>query len=322
MSDAPTGPACLQWQPGTINTATSRLLAQVMFADDASVWSCPLIWLAGDFTAESWLLDAPIKTGTAHGWHYRRHGSLAFAALHIDDGEPGNQPHAIQQAAHDAYRQLFALQQELGLSHAQRIWHWLSDVTAGTGDDERYQRFCRGRAEALDTPGHGMQALPPATLVSSHRRGLRMHALLGDTPIEPVENPRQVSAYRYPRDYGVRPPAFARAGVVCMANTRYLLVSGTGSIVGHETRHIGDVEAQAREALANIDAVIAAAGQPAAAYHMECMKAYVRHPDHAPAVLALLRARLPDVAVAVLHAPLCRDGLLVEFETQIRLSPA
>jgi len=328
MSDAPTGSARLQWRPGNADTATSRPLAQVVFADDASVWACPLVWLDGDFQAETWLVDDPVATGTAHGWHYRRHEHLAFAALHIDDGEPENHPEAIQQAAYDAYRALFALQRELNLPHAQRIWHWLSAVTAGSRDDERYQRFCRGRAEALDAPGHDMTTLPPATLVSSHRRGLRMHALLGDTPVAPIENPRQVSAYRYPRDYGVRPPAFARAGIVRMAGTRYLLISGTASIVGHETRHLDDVEAQAREALTNIDAVVATAGPdmdpegnpPGGKRSLECLKAYVRHPHDTPAVLALLRDHLPGVPLAVLHAPLCRDDLLVEFEAQMRLS--
>ena len=235
----------------------------------------------------------------------------------------GSSAGSIVAAALAAYTGLFALQRELGLRHVQRIWHWLSAVTAGDGDDERYKRFCRGRAEALDLPGHDMTTLPPATLVAGHCRGVRLHVLLGDRPVTPIENPRQVSAYDYPRQYGERAPAFARAGRVELGGTPYLLISGTASIVGHESRHIGDVAAQTHEALDNVAAVMAHADawDPATGLAaLECLKAYIRVPGDATTIQAIAKARAPGVPIALLHAPLCREELLVEFEAQMPLT--
>jgi len=327
MSDASTGRSAVRWYAeasAPTNRPVGTILAQVPHGPVADVFACPLERLGGDFEGEIWQIDggtADVVSGQAHGWHYRRVDDLAFAALHIDDGATPT-PAGIQQAARDAYTSLFALQSELQLPEVQRIWHWLSSVTVDIGDDQRYKRFCRGRAEALDSPGHSISVLPPATLVSGARRGVRLHALLGDQPVQPVENPRQISAYRYPRDYGERAPAFARAGVATLGASRYLLISGTASIVGHASQHLGDVQAQANEAMNNLAAVIEAAAPligPRRLIDLECIKAYVREPTDAELIGACVAARLPGVPIALLHAPLCRDDLLVEFEAQMRL---
>lgn len=325
MPNPLTAHAALRWRPidrsaSVEADAAEQALAQVHFRPDADIVNCPLPSLGGDFAGEQWTLNAPVRHGEAHGWTYAAGERLAFASRHIDDGERADDPQAIQQAAFDAYTELFALQRALGFEHVQRIWHWLSTVTAGAGDDQRYKRFCRGRAEALDQPGHSMTTLPPATLVAGHQRGVRLHALLGDRPVRPVENPRQVSAYDYPRDYGERAPAFARAGLVDMAETPYLLISGTASIVGHASRHLDDVAAQTHEALDNVAAVMDNAGvwHPQSGLRaLECLKAYIRTPTDAAAIRAIVRERAPGVPVALLHAPLCRTELLVEFEAQM-----
>lgn len=325
MPYVPTARAGLRWRPidrsaSAETDVVGYPLAQVRYQPDADTFHCPLPSLGGDFDGEDWYLNTPVRRGETQGWAYATDGRLAFAARHIDDGERADRPQAIQQAAFDAYTGLFALQRELGFEHVQRIWHWLSAVTAGDGDDQRYKRFCRGRAEALDSPGHRMTTLPPATLVAGHRRGVRLHVLLGDRPVRPVENPRQVSAYEYPRDYGARAPAFARAGLVDMAGTRYLLISGTASIVGHASRHLDDVTAQTHEALDNVAAVMDNAGvwrSQRGLRALECLKAYIRTPADAAAILAIVRERAPGVPVALLHAPLCRTELLVEFEAQM-----
>ncbi|MES1938847.1 pteridine-dependent deoxygenase like protein [Salinisphaera sp. T5B8] len=323
MPDAPTPVATVRWRAHLGSDAPREPgLIHVRHAAEANVFACPLPSLGGDFDRESWRITGPLEQGHAEGWDYVAGRGMAFAALHIDDGEHIDRPEQIQQAAFDTYNQLFRLQRSLGLGQVQRIWHWLSNVTAGEGDDERYRRFCRGRAEALDGHDHGMPVLPPATLVSSHRRGLRMHALLADTAVVPIENPRQVSAYAYPRDYGERPPAFARGGRVQLGATSYLLISGTASIVGHESRHVGDVSAQAREALDNVRAVMRNADCWQADRDLgalECLKAYIRDPDHAGVVAEIAAAEAPGVPLALLHAPLCRPELLVEFEAQMPL---
>src|SRR5690606_25155362 len=80
--------------------------------------------------------------------------------------------------------------------------------------------------------------------------------IAGRTAPTRIENPRQLSAYAYPTQYGPRSPAFSRAVTVTAAQHRMLFVSGTASIVGHETVHHGDVIAQTREAVANVSALL------------------------------------------------------------------
>lgn len=323
MSDFRRAPAPLRWHAFDAPLAADaeprrRLFAYADYGADSSCGGYPLSVLGGDFRAEGWAIDAAATHRLHDGWSIATTDRLAFAAIDWDDGpDPG--PAATEAMAYDAYCRLFALQRELGLSHVQRIWHWLSDLTAGSGDDQRYKRFCRGRARALDRPDAAIAPLPPATLVASARRGARLHVLLGDTPVTPVENPRQVSAYDYPPTYGPRAPAFARAGRVLLAGTPYLLVSGTASIVGHESRHPDDVVAQAHEALDNVAAVMAEAGVAKPLAALECLKAYVRDPAEAPAVAAVARERAAGVPLVLLHAPLCRAELRVEFETQMPL---
>jgi hypothetical protein len=58
-----------------------------------------------------------------------------------------------------------------------------------------------------------------------------------------------VSAYDYPRQYGPAAPSFSRAA---LTPDPLLLISGTASIVGHASVHLGDVTAQLEETLANL----------------------------------------------------------------------
>ena len=71
-----------------------------------------------------------------------------------------------------------------------------------------------------------------------------------------IENPRQLSASLYPPRYGLRSPMFARAALVPNGRGAQLLVSGTASIVGHESLHIGDPERQLEETARNFEALV------------------------------------------------------------------
>ncbi|MEI4872760.1 hypothetical protein Q8G47_28955, partial [Klebsiella pneumoniae] len=70
-----------------------------------------------------------------------------------------------------------------------------------------------------------------------------------------------------------------------------LFISGTASIVGHETVHLGDVRAQTHETLRNLAAVIAAANaRTSAVFELSRLEAvvYVRHVSDAPIVREVL----------------------------------
>jgi enamine deaminase RidA (YjgF/YER057c/UK114 family) len=103
-----------------------------------------------------------------------------------------------------------------------------------------------------------------------------------------------------------------------------LLVSGTASIVGHQSVHEGDVGAQTGETLENLHAVLAQAARlagPGTRFDPTTMQStvYLRRPGDAAAVRTVLAqawgATSPAVAQAVfVRADICRRELLVEIE--------
>lgn len=134
-----------------------------------------------------------------------------------------------------------------------------------------------------------------------------------------IENPRQVSAYRYPPQYGSHAPAFSRAALLRQRDSLMLFISGTSSIVGHRSLHVGDAAAQTRETLANIGALLEEANRLERAAHFSfatlACKVYVRRPEDLPAIHAELQTAVAlSTRVIYLQADICRQDLLVEIE--------
>ena len=271
---------------------------------------------------EVWRGSAPVAHGVEAGIAWSEDGALQFAALELDEGDG----HAIEALGEAAYRRMLAFTTARGYPHLLRIWNYFDGITDGDGDDERYKRFCVGRGRGLGEVEPG--TLPAATAIG--RAGvdpagsrvasgtLQVYWLASRTPGTPLENPRQVSAYRYPRLYGPQPPSFARA--LLPPGTMPLLLSGTAAIVGHESRHADCVATQLDETLANLDSLIATARLqrpllPARFGPGTRLKVYVRERDELAAVVALLDARLgPDVPRIVLQATVCRRELRIEID--------
>ena len=137
-------------------------------------------------------------------------------------------------------------------------------------------------------------------------------------PARALENPRQVSAYDYPRQYGPAAPSFSRA---MLTPDPLLLVSGTASIVGHASVHPGDVAAQLEETLANLDSLLrharARTGFGSAQLGpASLVKVYLRSAARCRCrSRARLRERLgQDVPFLILAADICRSELLLEIE--------
>jgi enamine deaminase RidA (YjgF/YER057c/UK114 family) len=99
----------------------------------------------------------------------------------------------------------------------------------------------------------------------------------------------------------------------------HLFISGTASIVGDATVHLGDVEAQTRETFANLQAVVDATNEALAAPRFVLddlsFKAYIRRAADLPrvehAVAELFGAH---VQIRYVQADICRADLLVEIE--------
>jgi chorismate lyase/3-hydroxybenzoate synthase len=169
-------------------------------------------------------------------------------------------------------------------------------------------------------PGIGYPAATAVGKTSDARRSLQVCWLAGREPGVEIENPRQLAAYRYPRCYGPAAPSFSRAMLV---PGPLLLVSGTASIVGHESMHPGDTIAQLHETLDNLDALLRQAAETAARPVPRLgpdslLKVYLRHANDAAPVVQQLHARLGDgLPLVILAADICRQELLLEIEAVV-----
>lgn len=219
------------------------------------------------------------------------------------------------------YGQLLRTVRAQGYPHLLRVWNYLPRINAVEYGEERYQTFNRGRRRAFAAAGLSVGAGAPAACALGTAQGtLRVGLLAGRRPVQAIENPRQVSAYAYPRQYGEEPPLFSRAAWLSQPGGRdLLLVSGTASIVGHATVHAGDVLAQTRESVRNIGAVLqvanARAGHPCWRLADLSGCVYVRHARDYPVV----RRCLEDFGLhrfCYLQAEVCRSDLLVEIEAE------
>ena len=169
-------------------------------------------------------------------------------------------------------------------------------------------------------PSTAPERKPAATAIGHPQRSGRfqLYWLSAQQAGTPLENPRQLQAWRYPRQYGPQPPGFARA-LLPTSDAMPLLLSGTAAVVGHASQHGDSLEAQLDEVLINLQSLIDTARQqrpalPAALGPGSPLKVYVRDAAALPQVDALLQARLPGVPRLLLHGHVCRRELAVEID--------
>lgn len=299
------------------------VLAAVVFGSEAPGARDPrcvrvdLAPLAGTAHAEVWRGAGPVHVGTAGPIRYVENGDCLAGWLSVAESRFGG----LVEAAEAAYLGLLALHAESPYHHVWRIWNVIAAINEGEGDDERYRQFCLGRARAYAAaPGRppGV-AYPAASAVgkTGTDRSLEIYWFAGREPGLAVENPRQLSAYHYPRRYGPAAPSFSRAMQV---SGPLVFVSGTASIVGHESAHVGDLEGQLRETLANLETLLrrAQAGgrtEPARPWANSLVKVYLRPGCDAALVERSLRDHLGvEVPLLLVSADICRSELLIEIE--------
>jgi chorismate lyase/3-hydroxybenzoate synthase len=100
-----------------------------------------------------------------------------------------------------------------------------------------------------------------------------------------------------------------------MESRAWLFVSGTASIVGHQSRHREDIVLQCNEVLENIEQLLKAADDKAGLDALAHIKVYLRHAGHLEVVREALRDRLKHGEPSlVLQGELCRTELLLEIE--------
>lgn len=284
---------------------------------------------AGNSICEVWHGSGQLTQGRHGAIHYRHDDDVLFGVIVLPEPIAGAGKTPLQQATELAYHQVFTLLDTLRYPYLFRVWNYIADINTHSFGLERYHQFNLGRQDAFLAHGREVVGNVPAACAlgfgqkDSGQGPLTIAFLAGRVAPQNIENPRQISAYQYPQQYGPRSPTFSRASLVRLGQKKgqddVLFVSGTASIVGHATLHPTDVVAQTRETMANIKAVLAEAnrlsGQPSFDLASLYYKVYVRH----PADLAPIRAELERIVGSApnaiyLQADVCRQDLLLEIE--------
>jgi chorismate lyase / 3-hydroxybenzoate synthase len=261
-------------------------------------------------------LDVPFVSGTFKVAHTDEH-LIGVLELNETDG--------IQTSSYQGYQALLACCKDLGKLYLLRLWNYMPHINApehaddAEVPDERYRLFNSGRRQAfLDAQYFANDGAPAACALGSHRGRLKIAFLAATQPCVGIENPRQISAFNYPKDYGINPPIFARAGFFQQAvGKNMLFISGTASIVGHKTLHIGDITMQTKESIINIQAVLDEANRFALLKQWAMSQlyglVYVRNREDVNTIKAILKQNAL-INFTYVHADICRADLLVEIE--------
>lgn len=332
LTDCDRSPRSAQWGRGVLGGARFDRAPEAPRAVDGDPGfplaqvSMPV--LGGEREAlELWRIGGDLTAG-AHGRvRFTCSPDILFGSLSLHEEDvPGAaadcpQRSRLHAATSQAYREIFATLAAAGRPHLLRIWNYLPDINLETHGLERYRQFNSARQEALLACGRAVAGNVPAASALGAASGspLVIYFLASRLAPQLIENPRQVSAYRYPAQYGARSPAFSRAAVLGGKDAATLFISGTASIVGHRSMHAGDPVAQTRETLRNIEALLEEAGRklPGGKPPLGSLayKVYVREPRDLPLVRSELTAAIGEQApVLYLQADICRRDLAVEIE--------
>ncbi len=263
---------------------------------------------------ESWHSKGRLRGGQIGAAHFAGDDDLMLGELVLSERDFGG----IGTTAHEAYRRLLDYVQGSGFPYVLRVWSYFSRINEGQGDAERYRQFCVGRQLALERAR--FEADPAATVIglpdrSSH---LRLLWLASKTPGQMIDNPRQTLPRNYPPEYGPEPPRFSRGALWQSQRGGVLLISGTASVVGHSSRHIGRLDKQLEETRRNLESLLEVANSTwdtdSRFGSGTVLRAYVREEEHFFETEQFLRENFPGAAFAVLQGEVCRSDLLCEIE--------
>ena len=282
---------------------------------------------------EVWRTRQTVESGVRGGVRYTRSADMVFGCIAVKESQTPEPVAAgdrtpLYDATVQAYREILGALDVLGCSNLIRVWNYVPEINRDTHGTERYRQFNTARQAALLASGRPVTGNVSAACALGAAVGSPLVVYFLASHMTPtfIENPRQISAYHYPPQYGARSPVFSRATVLHEPDGMTLFISGTASIVGHRTIHAGDTAAQTRETLTNIQALLEEANRVTGSeeFTLEALacKVYVRHPTDLPVIQAELRTALGPTARAVyLQADICRRDLSVEIEATAMVAP-
>ena len=266
-----------------------------------------------DTSLEVWVSDTPVTQCNYQGINGATDGNVLLGSVTLDQ-HAGETLHAL---AKQAYTGIFDFIDHYSCPNLLRVWHYFPQINDDENGLERYRGFNAGRHEGFVEKGRsiGEESVPAASALGSNSGSLVIYFMAGKQSGNPVDNPRQVSAYRYPHLFGPRSPIFVRAMSATVGGQHCFFISGTASIVGYETVHQGDAEKQTMETLLNIHTLLQQVPHYDPAQGRMLLKVYLRHDADMAMVQAKIHAQFGATCNAVyLHSNICRSDLLLEIE--------
>lgn len=231
-------------------------------------------------------------------------------------------PETLETASYALYSELLGA---VGDRSICRIWNYVPGINeTHPGLIENYKLFCSGRSKAFEdmfgeeTPSH----IPAASATGTDSDQLTILFIATLSKVEYWENPEQTPAYEYPREYGPRPPSFARASHFTDENgIEWIFISGTASIKGYTTQHKGDFKRQLEVTLNNIDLVLQKCGlrlTDCESRRRRHFKAFLRNrQDLDPLLVKMHHVMGPGDSISVVEGNVCRQDLEVEIELTV-----
>ena len=273
--------------------------------------------LSADSAFEVWTHSAQVRRADNADMSSTRTDDILYGSFNVEQLAA----ETIESLTFRAYSKLFDFIDREKCPNLLRIWHYFPNINVSENGRERYHGFNVGRHEAFTAKARviGKESVPAACALGSRSGPMVIYFLAGKKPGIPVENPRQISAYQYPKEYGPRSPTFSRAMLVGEGPSQKLFISGTASILGHESQHEGDARAQAHETVENIRALLeearCAGFEPSDAERRWFLKIYLNDPRFLPLLRTQVLAEFGTAHQAIyLQADVCRADLLLEIE--------
>ena len=222
-----------------------------------------------------------------------------------------------------------------------RIWLYQGGITASeqqqSGEQiERYRELNRARTDFFEqqkaigrmvVSDHGNVCYPASTGIGTAGQGLTISCLAlqtdrDDVRLQPLENPRQTSAFDYARSFSAKSPKFSRAMAIVIGDYVTTWVSGTASILDSESVHLGDAEKQTEQTIDNIERLISPenfarhglSGCGAQLADLAKVRVYVKHLEDYEKCRAVCQRRFGALPIIFAQADICRGELLVEIE--------
>ena len=216
----------------------------------------------------------------------------------------------------------------VAFSATVRTWYYVGDLLEDHGGISRYDHFNRARNEFYRDQWPDLRLSPASTGIGQGSLRIAMESFAvtggdGESPAVWLDNPIQTSPHLYSSSQGSRwNPAFSRGAAVRTEDAVLIFVSGTASIRDSEALHPGDVEAQTKATIGNIETLISREnlvgnhGLPrgAKAADLQQYRVYIKRPEDVDTVRSCCERLLPEAPALYLIADICRADLLMEIE--------